>query len=131
MGKGLIKVERDGWFIDIETLDVSSRPHWEIRCLIRRKKQDRSEERRHRLYVSSEVSERLGLDELAESRREERLGKAAKAVILRELEEILAEPEGGLDSLKPLTERDLQPLCARRGGPPPHHGGSGARSGLM
>jgi hypothetical protein len=36
MGKGLIKVERDGWFIDIETLDVSRRPHWDIRWLMRR-----------------------------------------------------------------------------------------------
>lgn len=108
MGKGVIKVERDGWFIDIETLDVSRRPHWEIRCLIRRKKQDRTEERRHRFYVSTDLGERLGLDELAESRREEKLGKAAKTVILRELEEIFAEPEGGLDSLRPLTEQDLR-----------------------
>jgi hypothetical protein len=29
-------------------------------------------------------------------------------VILRELEEIFAEPEGGHDSLRPLTEQDLQ-----------------------
>jgi hypothetical protein len=108
MTKGLIKVERNGWFIDIETLDVSRRPHWEIRCRIRRSKGDRSEERRHRFYVSQELGDRLGLDELAEGRREEWLKKAAKGVILRELEEIFAEPEGGLDSLRPLTEQDLQ-----------------------
>ena len=45
MGNALIKIERDGWFIDIETLDVSERPNWEIRCRIRRSKEEREEER--------------------------------------------------------------------------------------
>ncbi len=33
--------------------------------------------------------------------------QAAKRVVLRELDEIFAEPEGGLDSLRPLTASDL------------------------
>jgi hypothetical protein len=106
-GLGLIKVERDGWFIDIETLDVSQRPHWEIRCRIQRRKQDLDEERRHRFFVSAELGNRLRLDSLPQARREELLAKGAKRVILRELEEIFSEPEGGLDSLRPLTESDL------------------------
>ena len=70
MGNGFIKVERYGWFIDIETLDISERPNWEIRCRIRRSKQERA--------------------------------------VLRELDEILAEPEDGLDSLRPLTASDFR-----------------------
>lgn len=102
-----MKVERNGWFIDIEPLSVSRRPNWEIRCLIRRKKEDREEERRHRFVVSPELAERFDLDELSDSRREDRMVKAAKKVILRELEEIFAEPEGGLDSVRPLDAADL------------------------
>ncbi len=108
MAKALQKVERDGWFIDIETLDVSKRPHWEIRCLIRRRKDQRDEERKHRFYVSTELGDRLNLEALPESRREDLLARAAKKVVLREFEEIFAEPEGGLDSLRPLGEADLQ-----------------------
>lgn len=107
MTKGRIRVERDGWFIDIETLDVSKRPHWEIRCLIRRRKENQEEQRRHRFYVNDDIGERLKLSELPEARREDVLARAAKTVILRELEEIFSEPEGGLDSLRPLTEPDL------------------------
>ena len=70
MGNGFIKVERYGWFIDIETLDISERPNWEIRCRIRRSKQERA--------------------------------------VLRELDEIFAEPEDGLDSLRPLTASDFR-----------------------
>jgi hypothetical protein len=108
MAKGLQKVERDGWFIDIETLDVSKRPHWEIRCLIRRRKDRREEERKHRFYVSPELDEKLKLEALPEARREDLLERGAKRVVLREFEEIFAEPEGGLDSLRPLTEADLR-----------------------
>jgi hypothetical protein len=108
MTKGRIKVERDGWFIDIETLDVSRRPHWEIRCLIRRRKETREEQRKHRFYVNHDIGERLKLSELPEARREDVLVRAAKSVILRELDEIFSEPEGGLDSLRPLTEPDLR-----------------------
>ena len=104
-----MKVERDGWFIDIEPLDVSERPHWEIRCLIRRRKDHRDEERKHRFYVSADLAEKLKLGALPEARREELLTRAAKRVVLREFDEIFAEPEGGLDSLRPLTEADLQP----------------------
>jgi hypothetical protein len=103
-----MKVERDGWFIDIETLDVSRRPHWEIRCLIRRKKDRREEERRHRFYVNEALAEKLKLGSLSEAKREDLLARGAKRVVLREFQEIFAEPEGGLDSLRPLTETDLQ-----------------------
>lgn len=102
-----MKVERDGWFIDVETLDVSQRPDWEIRCLIRRRKDQRDEQRKHRFYVSPELAEKFKLGALPEARREDLLARAAKRVVLRELQEIFAEPEGGLDSLRPLTEADL------------------------
>ena len=102
-----MKVEKDGWFIDIETLAVSQRPHWEIRCLIRRRKDQRNEQRRHRFYVSGELAEKLKLSALTEAKREDLLARGAKRVVLREFSEIFAEPEGGLDSLRPLTERDL------------------------
>ena len=105
----MAKVERDGWFIDIETLEVSQRPHWEIRCLIRRRKDHREEQRKHRFYVSMELEEKLKLGALPEARREDLLARAAKRVVLREFEEIFAEPEGGLDSLRRLEEADLQP----------------------
>ncbi len=102
-----MKVEKDGWFIDIETLGVSQRPHWEIRCLIRRRKDQSDEQRKHRFYVSVELAEKVKLGTLPETRREDLLAKAAKRVVLREFSEIFAEPEGGLDSLRPLTEADL------------------------
>ena len=102
-----MKVERDGWFIDIETLDVSERPNWEIRCRIRRSKETHEEERGHRFFVSRELSDRFQLAELPEDRRTKLMAQAAKKVILREMDEIFSEPEGGLDSLRPLTESDL------------------------
>ena len=102
-----MKVEKDGWFIDIETLGVSQRPHWEIRCLIRRRKDQRDEQRKHRFFVSSELAEKLKLGALSESKREDLLARGAKRVVLREFAEIFAEPEGGLDSLRPLAEWDL------------------------
>jgi hypothetical protein len=107
MARGPLKIEKDGWFIDVETLDVSQRPHWEIRCLIRRRKDPLDEERRHRFYVSADLAEKLKLGALPEARREDLLARAAKRVILREFAEIFAEPEGGLDSLRPLTEADF------------------------
>lgn len=107
MGNGFIRVERDGWFIDIETLDVSERPNWEIRCRIRRSNESHEEERGHRFYVSPELSERFSLAELPKAQRQTLMTQAAKRVILRELDEIFAEPEGGLDSLRPLTAADL------------------------
>ncbi len=103
-----MKVERNGWFIDIETLEVSERPDWEIRCLIRRRKDHRQEERKHRFYVSAELAAKLKLGALPQARREDLLARAAKRVVLREFEEIFAEPEGGLDSLRPLEEADLK-----------------------
>lgn len=108
-GGGVMKVERDGWFIDIETLDVSQRPDWEIRCRIRRHKDGQHEERGHRFYVPGAISDKLGLDELSDAAREERLANGAKRVTLRELEDIFLEPEGGLDSLRALSAEDLAP----------------------
>ena len=106
---GFIRVERDGWFIDIETLDVAQRPNWEIRCLISRSREESHEQRRHRFYVSEKLSEDIGLARLPETRRQERLELGAKRVILRELEDIFAEPEEGLDSVRPLGANDLKP----------------------
>lgn len=102
-----MRVERDGWFIDIDVLDVSERPNWELRCAIRRQKEEREEERGHRFYVARELSDRFGLDQMSEGEREELMSRAAKKVILREFEDIFDEPEGGLDSLRPLTASDL------------------------
>jgi hypothetical protein len=68
-GGGIIRVERDGWFIDIETLDVSARPNWEIRCRIRRTKEQNEEERGHRFFVSPELCERYKLARLSEGQR--------------------------------------------------------------
>jgi len=102
-----MRVERDGWFIDIEILDVSARPNWEIRCRIRRSKDAREEERGHRFFVSPDLSERYRLSELREDRRTDLMTQGAKKVILREMEDIFAEPEGGLDSLRPLGDEDL------------------------
>jgi hypothetical protein len=103
-----MRVERNGWFIDIEPLDVSRRPNWEIRCLIRRKRENQVEERKHRFIVSGELSERFRLDGLPDSRREERLLKAAKRVILKDFDEIFSEPAGGLDSVRFLEEPDFR-----------------------
>ncbi len=107
MRNGTVRVERDGWFIDIETLDISERPNWEIRCRIRRTKEDHEEVRGHRFFVSRELSERYKLDELSEQRREKLMTQAAKRLVIKELDEIFAEPEGGLDSLRPLTATEL------------------------
>lgn len=107
MSYGTVRVERDGWFIDIETLDVSQRPNWEIRCRIRRRKNEREEERGHRFFVSRELSARYKLDELSASQREKLMSQAAKRLVIKELDEIFAEPEGGLDSLRPLTASEL------------------------
>ena len=107
MRNGTLRVERDGWFIDIETLDISERPNWEIRCRIRRSKEEHEEQRSHRFFVSRELSERYKLDELSQQQREKLMTQAAKRLVIRELDEIFAEPEGGLDSLRPLTATEL------------------------
>ncbi len=107
MAKGYVRVERDGWFIDIETLGVAERPRWEIRCLIRRKREGREEQRTHRFVVSDEAGRGLRLDDMDAGRREDRLMGAAKHVILRELEEIFEEPEGGLDSVRAIGPSEL------------------------
>lgn len=107
MANDFIRVERDGWFIDIETLDVSERPDWEIRCCIRRSKEQLEEQRGHRFVVSRELSERFKLGSLTEDRRMKLMTQAAKRVILREIDEIFDEPEEGLDSVRSLTASDL------------------------
>ena len=107
MANDFIRVERDGWFIDIETLDLSERPDWEIRCRIRRSKEKLEEQRGHRFIVSREFSERFKLGSLPEERRMELLTQAAKRAILREIDEIFDEPEEGLDSVRSLTASDL------------------------
>ena len=107
MAEDFIRVELDGWFIDIETLDVSERPDWEIRCLIKRSKEQLEERRGHRFVVSRELSDRYQIGELPENRRMQLMTQAAKRVILREIDEIFDEPEEGLDSVRPLTALDL------------------------
>ena len=107
MANDFIRVERDGWFIDIETLDVCERPDWEIRCRIRRSNDDLEEQRGHRFVVSRELSDRYDLGGLAEERRMKLMTQAAKRVILREIDEIFDEPEEGLDSVRALTASDL------------------------
>jgi hypothetical protein len=107
MARRYLRVERDGWFIDIEALGVAARPHWEIRCLIRRKKDGRAEKRTHRFVVSDEAAERLRLDEMKADQRGDRLMGAAKSVILRELDDIFDEPEEGLDSVRELGPAEL------------------------
>lgn len=110
MAQTRFKVERDGWYVEIEVLDVAKRPHWEVRCGISRSREDGSEAayRGNRLYVSPEIAESLRLDRLSDAKRRDRLGAAAKKLILREIEEIFSEPGGGLDALRPLTEADLK-----------------------
>ncbi len=106
--KEALKVERDGWFIDIEPLEVSERPNWEMRCLIQRSTEDGKREQRHnRFFVPSELATKLGLAELSEEDRREALARGAKHIIMREIEEIFAEPEDGLDSVRALTEKEL------------------------
>ena len=107
MGIGDIRVERDGWFIDIEPHEVSERPHWELRLTITRTKERLEERRGHRFTVAPELSARYKLSELKDNERETLLVRAAKNVILREMDEIFAEPEGGLDSVRPLRETDF------------------------
>ena len=107
MSRDLIKVERDGWFIDIENLDVDRRPGLEIRVLISRKNERVREQRTHRFYVSPEVDERFALEKLPDAKLDEMLMQGVKRVVLRELDEIFQEPEDGLDSVRPLGESDL------------------------
>jgi hypothetical protein len=102
-----IKVERHGWYVTIEIQEVSKRPNWEIRVRIIRSKEGKTERRGHRFHVSPELAEKLQIDRWSDAKRKEVFAGGAKKVILRELVEIFAEPEGGLDSLRPLNEMDL------------------------
>jgi hypothetical protein len=102
-----INVEIYGWYVTIEVLDLSKRPNWEIRVKINRSKESRRESRGHRFFVSSDLAEKLGIDKWPDAKRQSLLSRGAKEVILREFEEIFSEPEGGLDSLRPLSKGDL------------------------
>jgi hypothetical protein len=102
-----INVEIYGWYVTIEVLDLSKRPNWEIRVKILRSKESRRESRGHRFFVPVDVAEKLKIDKWPDAKRQNLFAKGAKEVILREFEEIFSEPEGGLDSLRPLSEGDL------------------------
>ena len=93
--------------MSIDVRDVSKRPNWEIRVNISRSKENRRERRGHRFYVAPELSEKLNVDKWPDMKRRELFSQAAKKVIIRDFHEIFAEPEEGLDSLRPLTEADL------------------------
>jgi len=101
-------VERHGWRVEIRPEPPQRRPDWEIRCEIVRTGERASERRGHRFYVPPELAAEARLDELPEGRRLELLSLAAKRIVMRELEEIFAEPEGGLDSLRPIRAGDLR-----------------------
>jgi hypothetical protein len=49
------------------------------------------------------------MDKWAKQKLTDVLSQGAKRVILREFDDIFAEPEGGLDSLRLLNESDLKP----------------------
>ena len=104
-----IRVEIHGWFVTIEVRDLSKRPNWEVRVSITRTKEDLKEHRGHRFYVAPEVALKLKMDKWAKQKLTTALSQGAKRVILREFDDIFSEPEGGLDSLRLLTEADLRP----------------------
>jgi hypothetical protein len=108
MARKTIRVERHGWYVTIEVRDISKRPNWEIRVSIIRTKEDLTEHRGHRFFVAPEVAARLKMDRWAKPKLTDVLSQAAKKVILREFDDIFSEPEGGLDSLRLLTESDLE-----------------------
>ena len=103
-----INVEIYGWYVTIDILDLSKRPNWEIRVNISRSKEKKRESRGHRFFVASDLAEKLKIDKLANSKRESLFARGAKEVILRDFEDIFSEPEDGLDSLRALTEEDLE-----------------------
>ena len=108
MSGKLRSVEINGWIVEVEVLDVAQRPHWEIRCSITRSKERAPHETRgHRFYVPPEVAEARQLDRLSRKNRYALLGSAARRIILRELDAIFSEPEGGLESLRPIGAEDL------------------------
>jgi hypothetical protein len=105
--KKSLNVEIYGWYVSINVRDVSKRPQWEIRVNISRSKENRRERRGHRFNVAPELSEKLSIDKWSDTKRKDLFSQAAKKVIIRDFHEIFAEPEDGLDSLRPLTEDDL------------------------
>jgi hypothetical protein len=105
--KKSLNVEIYGWYVSIDVRDISKRPHWEIRVNISRSKETRRERRGHRFSVAPELSEKLNIDKWSDTKRRDLFSQAAKKVIIRDFHEIFAEPEEGLDSLRPLTEADL------------------------
>jgi len=104
-------VERHGWRVEIRPDEPRKRPQWEIRCEIYRAREgERQRERRgHRFYVSPDLAAETGLDRMPSARRRDRLWLAAKRIIMRELDEIFSEPEGGLEAVRPILAADLSP----------------------
>lgn len=102
-----IIVERHGWRVEILPEEPRKRPGWEIRCEITRTSETASEWRGHRFFVPDELADELGFDRMPPSKREERMCRAAKRIVMRELAEIFSEPEGGLDSVRPISAADL------------------------
>jgi hypothetical protein len=108
MGPKPLIVERHGWRVEIYPREPERRPQWEIRCEIVRRS-DRGRERRgHRFFVAPDIADATRLDELSPQRRMELMSLAAKRIVMRELEEIFSEPEGGLDSVRPIRAEDLR-----------------------
>lgn len=107
MTNKVIRVEIHGWYVIIEVRDVSKRPNWEIRVSITRTKEGLKENRGHRFYVAPEVAAKLKMDKWAKQKLVSVLAQGAKRVILKDFDDIFTEPEGGLDSLRLLTEANL------------------------
>ncbi len=76
-------LEIHGWHVRVNVIDLSRRPVWELRCEITRSREMGPEERRDRMC------------------------RAVKRFLLRDMEEAFADLEGGLDSRRPLQESDL------------------------
>ena len=93
--------------MEIAPEEPRKRPAWEIRCEITRSNETESEWRGHRFFVPDAVADEVGLDRMPPAKREERMCRAAKRIVMRELAEIFAEPEGGLDSVRPISAGDL------------------------
>lgn len=101
-------VERRGWRVEILAEEPRTRPRWEIRCEIQRARDNVLERRGHRFYVEQEIAEALRLDDLPSAHRLDLMARAVKQIVMRELEPIFAEPEGGLDSVRALRADDFK-----------------------
>ena len=101
-------LEIHGWHVRVNVIDLSRRPVWEMRCEITRSREMGPEERRgHRFFLDDDAAERLEFDAWPDEQRRDRMCRAVKRFLLRDMEEAFADPEGGLDSRRPLQESDL------------------------